>query len=457
LADTLASKIWQSHVVSEVEDGVDLLYVDMHLLNEVSCPQAFTAVRQKGRRVRRANQTLGTVDHNNSTSLRVDDLDPQSVIQANTMVQNCAEHGIECYAAGHARQGIVHVIGPELGMTLPGTLVVCGDSHTSTHGAFGAIAFGIGTSEVEHVLATQCLVQRRPRQVRVRMEGALPPGVTAKDAILGLIRENGVSAGRGSVVEYAGSTIRDMSIEARMTVCNMSIEWGARMGLTAPDDKTFAYVEGRPFAPKDSLWAEAIATWRNMRSDADAVFDKEIFLDATRLEPYVTWGTNPSQSVPVTGHVPDPENPEAERALRYMGLRPGTAIQDIAIDRVFIGSCTNSRIEDLMSAAKVVAGHRVSRHVRALVVPGSMSVKLEAERLGLHKIFEAAGFEWRMSGCSLCVGMNTDSLVNAERCASTSNRNFENRQGPGGRTHLVSPAMAAAAAVYGHFVDVRTL
>ncbi|MEO8507912.1 MAG: 3-isopropylmalate dehydratase large subunit [Betaproteobacteria bacterium] len=457
MAETLASKIWKSHVVTEVEEGVDLLYIDMHLLNEVSCPQAFTGLDEKGRKVRRPRQSLGTIDHNNPTSLRTEEADPLSIVQAGTMVDNCRKQDIACYPAGHALQGIVHVIGPEQGLTLPGTTIVCGDSHTSTHGAFGTIAFGIGTSEVEHVLATQCLISRRPRQIRVTMDGTLPPGVTAKDAILGLIQQNGVAAGAGSVVEYAGSTIRAMSMEARMTVCNMSIEWGARMGLIAPDDTTLEYVKGRPYAPKGAAWDEAVAAWRQLRTDDGATFDEEIFVDATRLEPYVTWGTNPAQSVPVTGRVPEPANPEAERALRYMDLTPGTAMQDIEIDRVFIGSCTNSRLEDLIAAARIVEGRRVSPGVRALVVPGSMAVKAAAERIGLDKIFEAAGFEWRLSGCSMCMGLNPDSLGTNERCASTSNRNFENRQGPGGRTHLVSPIMAAAAALHGHFVDVRTL
>ena len=457
MAETLASKIWKSHVVTEVEEGVDLLYIDMHLLNEVSCPQAFTGLDDQGRKVRRPRQTLGTIDHNNPTSLRTEEADPLSIVQASTMVDNCRKQDIACYPAGHALQGIVHVIGPEQGLTLPGMTIVCGDSHTSTHGAFGTIAFGIGTSEVEHVLATQCLISRRPRQVRVTMDGALPPGVTAKDAILGLIQQNGVAAGAGSVVEYAGSTIRAMSMEARMTVCNMSIEWGARMGLIAPDDTTLEYVRGRPYAPKGAAWDEAVAAWRQLRTDDGATFDEEIFVDATRLEPYVTWGTNPAQSVPISGRVPEPANPEAERALRYMDLQPGTAMQDIEIDRVFIGSCTNARLEDLIAAARIVEGHRISPGVRALVVPGSMAVKAAAERIGLDKIFEAAGFEWRLSGCSMCMGLNPDSLGTNERCASTSNRNFENRQGPGGRTHLVSPIMAAAAALHGHFVDVRTL
>lgn len=460
---TLAEKIWDAHVVSRRDGEPDLLYVDLHLVHEVTSPQAFDGLRLAGRRVRRPDLTFAVLDHNVPTWPRSQPVtDPISRTQIEALERNAREFGIRLEGLLSRWQGIVHIIGPELGLTLPGMLIVCGDSHTATHGALGALAFGIGTSEVEHVLATQMLPQRRPKMMEIRVEGSLPPGTTPKDLILGVIRRIGVGGGIGHIVEYTGSTIRGLSMEGRLTVCNMTIEGGARAGLVAPDDTTFAYVEGRPYAPRGAAWERALDYWRTLPTDPGAVYDRTVEIDAATIEPFVTWGTNPSQSEPVTGRVPDPASqpdPRAraamERALAYMALRPGTPIQEIAVDRVFIGSCTNARLDDLRAAARVVAGRRVSPRVRAMVVPGSQQVKASAEREGLDRIFTSAGFEWREAGCSMCLGMNPDILGPGERCASTSNRNFEGRQGPGGRTHLVSPPMAAAAAIAGHFVDVR--
>ena len=460
---TLFDRIWESHVVREEPGEPALVYVDLHLVHEVTSPQAFEGLRLGGRRVRRPDLTIATMDHNVPTD-EGPVTDPLARAQLDALRENCAEFGVPLYATGSGREGIVHVIGPELGLTQPGITIVCGDSHTSTHGAFGTLAFGIGTSEVEHVLATQCLPQRRPKTMRVRFSGAVPLGVTAKDVILGAIGQVGVSGGAGHALEYAGDVIRGFSMESRMTVCNMSIEAGARAGMVAPDDTTFAYLEGRPGAPQGAAWERALDRWRALRSDEDAVFDREVEIDVAALPPQVTWGTNPGMVAPVDGRVPDPgdlaeadERGAAERALSYMALEPGTPIEDIHVDRVFIGSCTNARIEDLRLAAAVVAGRHVHPSVRAMVVPGSASVKTQAEEEGLDRVFEQAGFEWRRAGCSMCLGMNPDILAPGERCASTSNRNFEGRQGRGGRTHLVSPAMAAATALAGHFVDVREL
>ncbi|MGH2498686.1 MAG: 3-isopropylmalate dehydratase large subunit [Candidatus Limnocylindria bacterium] len=455
MARTLAGKVWDTHLVRSAGGEPDLLYVDLHLVHEVTSPQAFEALRLAGRRVRRPELVLATMDHNVPTGPEA--ADEVSREQMRALEESCRRERIRLYGMGSARQGIVHVIGPELGLTQPGLVIVCGDSHTATHGAFGALALPIGTSEVELVLATQCLPQRRPRDMAVRVEGALPLGVTAKDLMLAIIARIGVDGGQGHVVEYAGGTIRALSMEGRMTVCNMSIEAGARAGLIAPDEVTFAYLEGRPHAPRGADWGSALEAWRALRSDAEAGFDRVVEMDATVLEPYVTWGTNPGQAVPVSGRVPEPSEESAARALRYMDLRPGTAIADIALDRVFIGSCTNARLDDLRAAARVVRGRRVHPAVRAMVVPGSAAVKAAAEAEGLDRIFSAAGFEWRGAGCSMCLGMNPDVLRPGERCASTSNRNFEGRQGSGGRTHLVSPPMAAAAAIAGRFVDVREL
>jgi 3-isopropylmalate/(R)-2-methylmalate dehydratase large subunit len=454
-------KIWEAHLVRE-----DLLYIDLHLVHEVTSPQAFEGLRLAGRRVRRPDRTIATADHNvptDGTRTAALIVDPLSRRQVSTLERNCADFGIPVYSVGSDRQGIVHVIGPELGLTQPGTTIVCGDSHTSTHGAFGALAFGIGTSEVEHVLATQCLVQRRPKTMRIWYSGALGYGVTAKDLILATLGRLGTSGCAGHVVEYAGPAIERLSIENRMTVCNMTIEGGGRAGMVAPDEKTFAYLEGRPAAPTGAAWQEAVARWRSLPTDAGAPFDREVQIDAGGIAPMVTWGTTPGMVVEVTGRVPSPdafESPAdretAARALAYMGLEPGTSMTDLALDRVFIGSCTNSRIEDLRAAARLVEGRRVASGVRAMVVPGSQQVKAQAEREGLDRLFEAAGFEWRSAGCSMCLGMNPDILAPRERCASTSNRNFEGRQGAGGRTHLVSPEMAAAAAIEGHLVDIRS-
>ena len=460
---TLFEKVWEQHVVREADGEPTLLYVDLHLVHEVTSPQAFEGLRLAGRRVRRPDLTVATMDHNVPT-LPGPITDPLAKAQLDALRANCEEFGIRLHATGSGREGIVHVIGPELGLTQPGMTIVCGDSHTSTHGAFGALAFGIGTSEVEHVLATQTLWQRRPQTMLLRFDGELPPGLTAKDLILGAIGEVGVDGGVGHVVEYAGEAIRALSMENRMTVCNMTIEWGARAGLVAPDETTFAYLEGREHAPRGTAWEEALDRWRGLASEPDAAYDRVVEIDVAALAPQVTWGTNPGMVVPVTGRVPDPrdfadpdDRDAAERALAYMGLRPGTPIEEIAVDRVFIGSCTNSRLEDLRAAASVVAGKKVAPGVTALVVPGSAQVRRQAEEEGLDRIFLEAGFEWRLAGCSMCLGMNPDVLQPGERCASTSNRNFEGRQGKGGRTHLVSPQMAAAAAVAGHFVDVREL
>ncbi len=454
---TLAQKIWDRHVVRTAPGEPDLLYVDLHLIHEVTTPQAFESLRMAGRTVRRPDLTVATMDHNTPTLGGRGAADEIGRRQLDALEENCRWAGIRLYELGSRHQGIVHVIGPELGLTQPGMVIVCGDSHTSTHGAVGAVAFGIGTSEVEHVLATQCLPQRRPRDLSVTVDGQLPVGVVAKDVVLGLVAATGIAGGQGCAVEYRGSTIRELSMEGRMTICNMSIEWGARVGMVAPDDTTFAYLEGRKHAPRGADWERALDHWRSLPTDPDAAFDAEIRLDAAALEPFVTWGTNPGQAAPVSGRVPEPTDENEARALRYMALRPGTAIQDIAIDRVFIGSCTNSRLEDLQAAAAVVRGRRVHPEVRAMVVPGSAHVKLLAEAQGLDRVFTAAGFEWRDAGCSMCLGMNADVLQPGERCASTSNRNFEGRQGAGGRTHLLSPPMAAAAAVAGHLVDVREL
>ncbi len=455
MGHTMAAKIWEDHLVAAREGEPDLLYVDLHLVHEVTSPQAFESLRLSNRRVRRPDLTLATMDHDVPTRGGRAAADEIAEHQMAALEDNCRREGITLYGMGSRRQGIVHVIGPELGLSQPGLLIVCGDSHTSTHGAFGALAFGIGTSEVEHVLATQCLRQRRPKVMAVTVEGELPVGVTAKDVALGIIGRIGVDGGRGYVLEYRGSTIRALSMEGRMTVCNMTIEGGARAGMIAPDETTFTYLKGREHAPRGEQWDEAIAHWKALATDADARFDHEVSIDAARLEPYVTWGTNPGQSVPVTGSVPEPSTETDERALQYMALEPGTTIESIAIDRVFIGSCTNARLEDLRIAATVVRGHTVHPKVRAMVVPGSASVKRQAEAEGLDAVFREAGFEWRDAGCSMCLGMNPDILGPGERCASTSNRNFEGRQGRGGRTHLVSPPMAAAAAIAGHLVDVR--
>ncbi len=456
---TLSQKVWDRHVVRQGPGEPDLLYVDLHLVHEVTSPQAFEALRLAGRRVRRPELTLATADHNTPT-IDVDKpiADPVSARQLQALTENCAEFGVRLYPMGHALQGIVHVIGPQLGLTQPGMLIVCGDSHTSTHGAFGAIAFGIGTSEVEHVLATQTIAQARPGTMSVTIDGALPHGVTAKDVILGIIQRIGTAGGQGTIVEYRGAAIQGLSMEGRMTICNMSIEAGARAGMVAPDDVTFRYLEGRPRAPPGAAGARALARWRSLTTDEGASFDREVRVAAAELRPYVTWGTNPAQSSAIDGSVPDPDGfpdaakrESATRALRYQGLQAGTAIRDITVDAVFIGSCTNARIEDLRAAAEVIHGHHVKRGVRALVVPGSAQVKEQAEREGIDRVFLDAGFEWRAAGCSMCLGMNPDVLQPGERCASTSNRNFEGRQGPGGRTHLVSPIVAAATAIAGHF------
>ena len=461
---TLYDKIWDSHVVDEREDGTTILYIDRHLTHEVTSPQAFEGLRLAGRKVRRPDATIAVPDHNVPTTpdraTRIDDEESHTQLEA--LKANCKEFGVEYIPMMDLRQGIVHVMGPEQGFTLPGTTIVCGDSHTATHGAFGALAFGIGASEVEHVLATQSLLMKRSRNMRVTVEGELSRGVTAKDVVLAIIGKIGTAGGTGHVIEYTGSAMRSLSMEGRMTICNMSIEAGARAGLIAPDEKTFDYVKGRPYAPKGAQFEHAVRYWSTLKSDEGAVFDKEITLDAAEIEPQVTWGTSPETALPISGRVPDPaaeqdENRRRsiERALDYMDLTPGTLLSEIEVDRVFIGSCTNSRIEDLRAAAEVVKGRKVSDHVGAMVVPGSGLVKHQAEEEGLDRIFLDAGFEWREPGCSMCLAMNADRLEPGERCASTSNRNFEGRQGRGGRTHLVSPAMAAAAAIAGHFVDVR--
>jgi 3-isopropylmalate/(R)-2-methylmalate dehydratase large subunit len=460
---TLYDKIWDDHVVDTQPDGTCLLYIDRHLVHEVTSPQAFEGLRLAGRKVRQPERTLAVVDHNVPTTDRSRGIeDPESALQVATLADNARDFEIEYYNELDRRQGIVHVVGPEQGFTLPGMTIVCGDSHTSTHGAFGALAHGIGTSEVEHVLATQTLIQRKAKNMRVLVEGALAAGVTAKDIILAIIGEIGTAGGTGHVIEYAGDAIRALSMEGRMTVCNMSIEGGARAGMIAPDETTYAYLEDRPKSPKGEAWEAARRYWDTLRTDEGAFFDSEIRLDAANLPPIVTWGTSPEDVVSINGAVPDPDlisdenkRQSKKRALEYMGLTPGTRITDITLDRVFIGSCTNGRIEDLRAAAAIVAGRKVNDSVQAMVVPGSGIVKMQAEAEGLDRVFREAGFEWREPGCSMCLAMNADRLSPLERCASTSNRNFEGRQGARGRTHLVSPAMAAAAAITGRFVDIR--
>ncbi len=454
---TLAEKVWDEHVVRSAEGEPDLLYIDLHLIHEVTSPQAFDGLRLAGRSVRRPDLTIATEDHNVPT-LDVDQpiADPVSRTQVETLRKNAAEFGVRLHPLGDVEQGIVHVVGPQLGLTQPGMTVVCGDSHTSTHGAFGSIAFGIGTSEVEHVLATQTLPQARPKTMAVNVEGELPAGVTSKDIVLALIAKVGTGGGQGYIVEYRGSAIRALSMEGRMTICNMSIEWGAKAGLMAPDETTFAYVKGRPHAPEGEDWEAAVEYWRTLTTDEGAEFDVEVDLDASQLTPFVTWGTNPGQGVPLGARVPDPEEfpDEADRtaatkALQYMDLTAGTPMRDIAVDTIYLGSCTNGRIEDLRAAAAVIKGHTIADSVRMLVVPGSARVRLQAEDEGLDIVFKEAGAEWRAAGCSMCLGMNPDQLAPGERSASTSNRNFEGRQGKGGRTHLVSPLVAAATAVRG--------
>ncbi len=462
---TLFDKIWQSHVVEQLDDGTALLYIDRHLVHEVTSPQAFEGLRLNGRPVRRPDATIAVADHNVPTSDRRARIEePESRLQIETLERNVAEFGVPYFPLLSAQQGIVHIIGPEQGLSLPGMTIVCGDSHTSTHGALGALAFGIGTSEVEHVLATQTLTQRPAKNMRISVEGTLAPGVSAKDVMLAIIGRIGTAGGTGHVIEFAGSVIRGLDMAGRMTICNMSIEAGARAGLVAPDDVTFAYIEGRPFAPQGEAFGQAVEYWRTLASDADARYDSEILLDAGEIVPLVTWGTSPEDVVPITGVVPDPAQADdasrrarMQRMLDYMGLTAGQRLSDVAVDVVFIGSCTNARIEDMRAAARVASGRHVAAGVRAMVVPGSGLVKRQAEQEGLDRIFREAGFEWREAGCSMCLGMNPDKLAPGQRCASTSNRNFEGRQGPGGRTHLLSPAMAAAAAVTGHLTDVRDL
>ena len=458
MGKTLAEKVWDAHVVRAVDGEPDLLYIDLHLVHEVTSPQAFEGLRMNGRRVRRPDLTLATEDHNTPTLNILEPIaDPVSRTQVETLRRNAAEFGIRLHSLGDRDQGVVHIIGPQLGVTQPGMTIVCGDSHTSTHGAFGALAFGIGTSEVEHVLATQTLPQKKPRMMAVNINGDLPPGVTAKDVVLALIAKVGTGGGQGYIVEYRGSTIEKLSMEGRMTICNMSIEWGAKAGMIAPDETTLAYLKGRPHAPEGAEWDAAVEYWKTLRSDDDAHFDAQVDIDATRLTPFVTWGTNPGHGVPLGGVVPAPEDFDSEveqatarRALEYMDLTPGTPMREIAVNAVFLGSCTNGRIEDLRLAASVLRGRRIAEGVRMLVVPGSARVRIQAELEGLDKIFLASGAEWRAAGCSMCLGMNPDQLSPGERSASTSNRNFEGRQGKGGRTHLVSPAVAAATAVTGH-------
>jgi 3-isopropylmalate/(R)-2-methylmalate dehydratase large subunit len=462
---TLADKLWDTHVVRQSVGEPDLLYIDLHLVHEVTSPQAFDGLRLAGRRVRRPDLTLATEDHNVPTiDIEHPIADPVSRTQVETLRKNCADFGIPLYPMGDIDQGIVHVIGPQLGLTQPGMTIVCGDSHTSTHGAFGALAFGIGTSQVEHVLATQTLPMDRPTTMAVTVNGALPGGVTPKDVILAVIAKTGTGGGQGYMVEYRGSTFEQMSMEGRMTVCNMSIEWGARAGMIAPDETTIEYLRGRPQAPRGEAWESAVEYWRTLHTDPDAEFDAEVVLDATTLTPYVTWGTNPGQGGPLDGAVPDPasfedaaERTAAEKALAYMDLKAGTPLRDIHVDTVFLGSCTNGRIEDLRAAASVIRGRSVADGVRMLVVPGSMRVRRQAEQEGLHEVFQAAGAEWRQAGCSMCLGMNPDQLAPGERSASTSNRNFEGRQGRGGRTHLVSPLVAAATAVTGRLASPTEL
>ena len=462
---TIAQKIWDEHLVRRGDGEPDLLYIDLHLVHEVTSPQAFEGLRLSGRKVRRPDLTLATQDHNVPTDTRVEPFaDPLSQQQVEALRANCAEFEVPLYDTLDPRQGIVHIIGPEQGLTQPGLTIVCGDSHTSTHGALGALAFGIGTSEVEHVLATQTLPQAPLKQMSIEVTGELPNGCSAKDVILTILNRIGTGGGVGHVIEYRGDVIRGLSMDGRMTVCNMTIEGGARAGLVAPDETTFEYVRGRAHAPEGADWDAAVSRWRELSTDADAAFDAEVVIPGAEIAPFVTWGTNPAQSAAVTDAVPDPESLEtasaresAERALAYQGLQAGTPIADIAVDRVFIGSCTNGRIEDLRAAAEAIKGGKVAEGVNAMIVPGSGLVKQQAEAEGLADLFRDAGFEWREAGCSMCLGMNPDILSPQERCASTSNRNFEGRQGPGGRTHLVSPAMAAAAAIHGHFIDIRAL
>ena len=465
MGTTLAEKLWNSHVVRQAAGEPDLIYADLHLVHEVTSPQAFDGLRLAGRRVRRPDLTVATEDHNVPT-LDIDKpiADLVSRTQVDTLRANCGEFGVQLFPMGNIEQGIVHVIGPQLGLTQPGMTIVCGDSHTSTHGAFGALAFGIGTSQVEHVLATQTLPLDRPKTMAVTVEGELTPGVTPKDVILALIARTGTGGGQGYMVEYRGSTFRAMTMEGRMTVCNMSIEWGVRAGMIAPDEVTFEYTKGRPHAPQGEDWDAAVEYWKTLRTDDDAEFDAEVVLDATAVTPFVTWGTNPGQGAPLSARVPDPADFEddgdrvaAEKALAYMGLTAGTPLRDIKVDTVFVGSCTNGRIEDLRAVAEIIDGHRVADGVRMLVVPGSMKVRAQAEQEGLDSIFLAAGAEWRQAGCSMCLGMNPDQLAPGERSASTSNRNFEGRQGKGGRTHLVSPLVAAATAITGHLASPADL
>ena len=462
---TLFDKIWDAHVVHRQDDGTCLIYIDRHLVHEVTSPQAFEGLRNAGRQVRAPNRTLAVADHNVPTTDRsVGIADEESRIQVEALATNAAEFGVHYFAMEDIRQGIVHVIGPEQGFTQPGMTIVCGDSHTATHGAFGALAFGIGTSEVEHVLATQTLIQKPAKNMRITVDGDLAPGVTAKDIILTIVGKIGTAGGTGHVIEFAGSAIRGLSMEGRMTICNMAIEGGARAGMIAPDEKTFAYLEGRPMAPQGDMWQKAVAYWRTLPSDADARYDTEIVLPASEIAPTVTWGTSPEDALAITAAVPDPEKEKdqakrakIERAIDYMGLTPGQKLTDVKIDTVFIGSCTNSRIEDLRAAAGIAEGRKVADGIRAMVVPGSGLVKEQAEAEGLDKVFTAAGFEWREPGCSMCLAMNADKLAEGERCASTSNRNFEGRQGRGGRTHLVSPEMATAAALTGYLTDIRDM
>jgi len=462
-ATTLYDKIWDAHLVHAEPGEASVIYIDRHLVHEVTSPQAFEGLRMAKRKVRRPELTLAVADHNVPTTDRSKGIaDPESALQVATLEKNAKDFGVTYYAMDDIRQGVVHIVGPEQGLTLPGQTIVCGDSHTATHGAFGALAFGIGTSEVEHVLATQTLQARRSKNMRVTVDGKTAPGITAKDIILAIIGKIGTAGGTGFVIEYDGEAIRSLSMEGRMTVCNMSIEAGARAGLIAPDETTFEYLKGRPHAPKGAAWEAAVNYWKTLKSDPGAKFDVEIRLNAADIPPLVTWGTSPENVVPITGHVPDPAaetDPQRriamERMLDYMGLKAGMAMKDVKVDRIFIGSCTNGRIEDFREVAKVVKGKRVASHVSAMIVPGSGLVKEQAESEGLDRIFVEAGFEWREPGCSMCLAMNADKLEPGERCASTSNRNFEGRQGPGGRTHLVSPAMAAAAAIAGRFADVR--
>ena len=463
MSKTLYDKIWEEHLVHSQPDGTSLLYVDRHLVHEVTSPQAFEGLRLNNRKVRRPEYTLAVADHNVPTTNRSKGIDDEeSRIQVEALRNNCKEFGIELFDVTDSRQGIVHIIGPEQGFTQPGTIIVCGDSHTATHGAFGALAFGIGTSEVEHVLATQTLIQKKSKNMRISVEGKLPLGVTSKDVILKIISTIGTAGGTGYVIEYAGQVIRDLSVEQRMTICNMSIEAGARAGLIAPDEKTFEYLKGRPMSPKNGAWTQAVEYWKTLKSDQGCKFDKEVLIKGSDIEPQVSWGTSPQDVVSIDGIVPDPnkeQDPDRkqamQRSLEYMGLEPNTKMTDIKLDKVFIGSCTNGRIEDLREVSKIVQGKKISKNIQALIVPGSGLVKIQAEKEGLDKVFLAAGFEWREPGCSMCLAMNADKLQPKERCASTSNRNFEGRQGRGGRTHLVSPAMAAAAAIEGRLTDVR--